>query len=84
MIKEMNSAITGLLTQLSSAVSEGKISTREAKKMRAQFGITQAFFTRKQPSRAVASAKRKAAKKARMVTLKRGTKGQKRSNSHGK
>lgn len=84
MIKEINSAITGLLTQLGAAVSEGKISTREAKKMRTQFGITQAYFTRKQPNRAVASAKRKAAKKARMVTLKRGTKGQKRSGKHGK
>jgi hypothetical protein len=84
MKKELNSAIAGLLTQLSSAVSDGKISTREAKKMRAQFGITQAYFTRKQPNRAVAAAKRKAAKKARMVTLKRGTKGEKRSGGYGK
>ncbi len=53
----------GILAALKEAFNEGKIRKGDLRQMRAELGVTQAYFTRKQ----VPAAKRKAKRKAQRV-----------------
>lgn len=58
-------SLRGLLSAISMAVSSGDMSTHEARKIRDQFGISQAFFTRSGRTVEQRKKKRKAQKIAR-------------------
>lgn len=55
---------------LSAALKDGTLSKSQAARMRAELGISQAQFTRKQPLKSEQKAKRKAQKAARRANRK--------------
>jgi len=59
-----------MVRALAAAVANGSLTKEQAGRMRADLGISQAIFTRKQPTRATRKAKRKAQKVARRVNRK--------------
>lgn len=68
-----------ILKALSSAVKDGQITSKQARSFRADLGITQSFFTRKQTTPEQRKAKRLQQKKSRKINRGR-VKGQKRSS----
>lgn len=67
-----------ILSTIASALSMGNISTHDAQIIRSNMGITQAFFTRKQPSAAQRKARRKMQRNSRRANRGNG-RGQKKS-----
>jgi len=61
-----------ILSSLSAAIASGGISSQQARRIRADMGIRQSYFTRKQPKTNVRRAKRKAQKAARKLNRKKG------------
>ena len=73
--QKITSNVKGMLEAISKMIGSEQINPHQAQQLRAQLGIFQSYFTRKQPDKKKRKIRNKIAKKSRRMNRLRGRKG---------